>query len=115
MYLVKLTKISALQNPVFPPGNWETYTIGRGNHGRSLPVDYEVTGILQASPAVGQCVRVLRISRNGVKRLGAFTSSEVVELTSDGFKTINSVYRLVDLSARIKKRSCAFSAVPASE
>lgn len=97
MYLVKLTKLSASQKPICPPGNWETYKLGKLNSGHSLPVDYEIIGILQAPPVVGQCVRVLRLDRNGVNRLGKFTSTEVVELTKEGFRTLNSVYKVVVL------------------
>lgn len=94
---VKLNKVSASENPVCLPGHWNTYQAGELNSGVSLPVDYEIIGTIERPPMVGQSVRVRRTNRNGVEVLGEFESTEVVELTADGFKTLNSVYRMVVL------------------
>lgn len=94
---VKLTKVSASKSPFCQPGNWDTYKLGELNSGVSLPVDYEIIGTIENPPVVGQSVRVRRTNRNGVITPGDYESTEVVELTDDGFKTLNSVYRMVVL------------------
>lgn len=94
---VKLTKVSASRNPFCQPGNWGTYKLGDMNRGVSLPVDYEIIGTIEKPPTVGQSVRVRRAKRNGVEMPGDYESTEVVELTDDGFTTLNSVYRMVVL------------------
>lgn len=98
---VKLTKISPSKNPVCQPGDWDNYKLGQLNSDRSLPVDYELIGTLVSPPVVGQIVRIRRTDRNGVKVLGDYQSTEVVELTEDGFRTLNSVYRLVVLPSEL--------------
>lgn len=55
---------------------------------------YFLEGWLIRGPVVGGRVEVLRVMRNGVARLGYFTSSAVVELETDGFRTRNSIYNL---------------------
>lgn len=94
---VKLTKVSTSENPVCQPGNWDVYKLGELNSGVSLPVDYEIIGTMEAPPMIGQRVRVRRTNRNGLEGPGEYESTQVVELTEEGFKTLNSVYRMVVL------------------
>jgi hypothetical protein len=93
--LVKLIKLRAAPNAVSEPGSWDTYVPGSLLNSSSLPVDYELVGRLVQAPAVGRCVRVLRISRNGVKQLGVFQSTEVIKVCGDTFETPNSIYRII--------------------
>lgn len=60
--------------------------------GFSLPLDYEIEGVLLGALTVGKPVSVLRDNRNGVKALGAFQTSPVTEVTDKTFRTRNSVY-----------------------
>ena len=60
--------------------------------GKSLPVEYEIEGELVCPIQVGKCVRVARDKRNGVPATGAFITSPVVEVSTYGFRTKNSVY-----------------------
>lgn len=92
--LVQLTKLRACPNAACPSGNWDEYHLGAADNSTSLPVDYVLVGYLLAPPHVGQQVKVLRVSRNGLPVLGIFTSTAVQQLTRDGFVTENSVYRL---------------------
>lgn len=92
---VHLWKVGAVENPdskTVPPD-----TPPMGTHDstdQSLPVGYYLEGWLLGPLVVGRRVQVLRLARNGVPRLGLFTSSEVVELEPDGFRTRNSLYRM---------------------
>lgn len=92
--LVRLTKIGCPAKPQLPPGRWDTYEPGEINQDVSLPVDYVLVGYLLTPVLTGECVRVLRVERNGVSVLGAYQSTPVIALTPDGFATTNSTYRL---------------------
>lgn len=92
---VRLRKVGAVEAPDYKSGDWTTYRAGTVNPAdQSLPVGYALEGWLLRMPSVGGRVEVLRILRNGVVCLGYFTSSEVVELEADGFRTRNSIYSL---------------------
>ncbi len=60
--------------------------------GRSLPVDYEMEGILLANVEVGKSVHVARQMPSGAVRI--FTSSPVISVQQGAFATANSFYRL---------------------
>ena len=91
--LIKITKLKAVENPKYPTASMADYEFGQDNMGLSLPVDYYVEGYLKREIKVGQSVIVERISRNGIKSLGIFCTSEVTEVFEGGFKTLNSVYK----------------------
>ncbi len=93
-WLIELVKVDASPGAEAQPGSWNTYAIGNTNPGVSLPIDYTLIGILLDPLEVGRPVRVLRLSRNGIETLGLYQSSPVVEITSSGFRTRNSVYHL---------------------
>jgi len=67
---------------------------GLGDHNdyKSLPLDYEVEGTLFAPITIGECVRLARDVRNGVKAEGIFVTSPVTEITATSFSTKNSIY-----------------------
>lgn len=90
--MVKIIKLRATQNPQAPPGRWDTYKIGSRDNGASLPVDYEVIGDLLIGIEVGFPVIVRCIERNGSPCDSVFTSTPIIEITADGFRTANSVY-----------------------
>lgn len=69
------------------------YVPGSGGiKNKSIPIDYWVIGELVNPITVGQSVRVLRESRNGVACPGVFQTSPIVEVTPTTFKTQNSIY-----------------------
>jgi hypothetical protein len=92
--LIEFVKLRPCENPGFLPGNQENYHPGKAEGGISLPVDYEVIGLLFEPIMIGRPVRLFRLFRNGVFVLGEFQSSPVTAITTDGITTRNSVYRV---------------------
>jgi hypothetical protein len=90
---VELTKLRASPQPCSQPGCWNEYRLGEGSNHGSLPVDYVLCGVLVSPPRVGERVRVMRVTRNGIAVPGLFESTVVVDTTDEGFTTLNSVYR----------------------
>jgi len=77
--------LPAASNSEYVPGS-------NGVENKSIPIDYWLTGELTEPITVGKPVMVVRDTRNGVKALGLFQSSPVVEVTPTTFKTRNSIY-----------------------
>ena len=95
MKYVKLTKISAVENPEVKTPSFDEYDRKRDtNEKMSLPVEYTVEGYLTDDIEVGEHVVVQRVLRNGLKCFGMMTTSLVTEITDNGFKTLNSIYKL---------------------
>jgi len=92
--LVKITKIKASEHPEYATPNWKDYAVGKLNGGVSIPVDYYLEGYLIREVQVGKPVLVERISRNGEKIGGFFSTSLVTEICDNGFVTLNSVYKM---------------------
>ncbi|HYG35736.1 MAG TPA: hypothetical protein VEC99_13180 [Clostridia bacterium] len=91
---VRLTKLRESAHPQVRAGRWDTYRPGAWDNTESLPVDYEMVGVLVAPPLVGKRVELLRLERNGEPALGVFVSSPVTEVNHTWFATRNSVYRI---------------------
>ena len=91
---VRISKLSAVDNPECVTPSMEEYEVGKHNGEVSIPVDYWLEGYLVAEPTVGKSVVVQREVRCGVKMGGIFSSSLVTEITETGFKTLNSIYNL---------------------
>jgi hypothetical protein len=91
---VELTKVRANPKACSQPGRWNEYRLGDSSNSTSLPVDYVLLGVLVAPPRVGDRVKIMRLSRNGVGVPGIFESTVVVDVADGGFTTLNSVYRL---------------------
>jgi len=92
--LVKITKIRASEYPEYATPNWQDYEVGKINGNMSLPIDYYLEGYLLKDIELNQSVLVERISRNGEKIGGFFSTSLVTEIFEGGFKTLNSVYKM---------------------
>lgn len=91
--LVEVRKVSASESPDVEPGEWSTWTMGSPDNAGSLPVGYSLHGVLLQPLQVGAPIRVLRVERNGVSRLGEFTSTTVVALHPGHLaETLNSFY-----------------------
>jgi hypothetical protein len=58
----------------------------------SIPVEYNLEGILSFPIQVGEGVVVQRTKRNGVEAYGVFSTSTVTEVGDKYFKTRNSLY-----------------------
>jgi hypothetical protein len=92
--LVKITKIKACEDPEYATPDWKDYEVGKLNGNISLPADYYLEGYLLNKITKDKSVVVERISRNGEKIGGFFTTSLVTEIFDGGFKTLNSVYKI---------------------
>ena len=92
---VLITKLSACNNPVVGPGSWDHWIPGCADNQGSLPVDYELQGILMAQVRVGGQLHVFRTCRNGVEADGVFESTPIVTIRDPSLvETLNSVYRV---------------------
>lgn len=94
MKYIRLTKYAAVENPVHPSANMDTYEMGVINSSVSLPIEYWLEGYLPNLIEVGKKVLVYRRVRNGVKTDGEFISTPVKEITPEGFNTQSSKYKL---------------------
>lgn len=94
---VVLTKFRSSPAAKVPSGRWDEYRCGDVTNDSSLPVDYTLTGLLLTPPQIGQCVIVLRWSRNEVAISGTFQSTPVVAVGAAQFTTQNSVYLMQPL------------------
>jgi hypothetical protein len=91
---VKISKIAHLDDALCDAPPMQDYLVGEHNGNVSLPVEYWLEGYIVGELTVGESLVVNRTSRNGIEVGGIFTTSEVTEITKDGFKTLNSVYKL---------------------
>lgn len=101
---VHLCKVGAVEKTDYGPGDPATYPVGTCDAtDLSLPIGYFLEGWLLGPLVVGRRVEVLRLARNGVPGLGVFTSSVVVEIEPNGFRTRNSLYTMTVVPALVKE------------
>jgi hypothetical protein len=89
---IKLTKLSAVPNPVAPTPSVENYTPGLIHEGVSLPNEYWIIGTLLRAIQVGEAIEVDRTNRNGIEVHGYFQSTPVTEIKDNLIRTRNSEY-----------------------
>lgn len=90
---VLIRKLSACRSPVAEPASWAEWVPGGSNNRGSLPVDYELRGILLAPVQAGGQIHVYRTHRNGTEVGGFFTSTMIVSILSASMvETFNSIY-----------------------
>ncbi len=94
MKKVRVTKISASTEPLYPMQALNEHMHGQVNSGFTLPVEYYVEGVMDKAPIVGESFHMLRHSRNNIQSQGVFITSKVIKVNEDGFETLNSIYRL---------------------
>jgi hypothetical protein len=94
MKKVRISKIGQVENALHESASFKDYEKGEYNPNVSLPIEYWLEGYLKQEPTIGKSVLVDRTSRNGIEVAGVFASSTVTELTDNGFKTLNSIYKL---------------------
>lgn len=93
--IVQITKLSACKSPVAEPSRWEDWIPGSRNNRASLPVNYELRGILMEEVLVGGSLFVFRTRRNGVEADGFFKSTTIVSISNGSLvETFNSVYQV---------------------
>jgi len=89
IYIEKLAEVSG----GLPARSMEEYIDGQyQGDSHSIPVEYNLEGILSFPIKVGESVIVERTKRNGVEAFGMFSTSRVTEVGNNYFKTKNSVY-----------------------
>ena len=89
IYIEKLAEVSG----GLPARSMEEHIDGQyQGDSHSIPVEYNLEGILSFPIQVGEGVVVQRTKRNGVEAYGVFSTSTVTEVGDNYFKTLNSVY-----------------------
>jgi hypothetical protein len=90
IYIEKLAEVPG----GLPARNMDEHIMGKPptDDYNSIPVEYNLEGILAFPIQVGEGVIVNRTKRNGVEVCGLFTTSRVTEVGDNYFKTKNSVY-----------------------
>ena len=89
IYIEKLAEVPG----GLPARNMDEHIMGKPNDNySSIPIEYNLDGVLSYDIEVGKPVVVGRTKRNGVEAYGVFTTSRVTEVGSNYFKTQNSVY-----------------------
>ena len=107
---VRLTKVSAVPNPLCPTPLAENYIQGTDNGDVSLPLDYVAEGYLLGEIKVGLPILMERWVRNGSSIMGYFESSPITacnvccatcpsETAIQYIATHNSLYRLEPIEA----------------
>ena len=101
---VAIIKIRACENAAVAPGSWAHWVPGGWSNRGSLPVDYELRGVLLAPVLVGAQITVYRTWRNGVSAEGMFLSTAIREIADTGeIRTANSVYRITVAQPNARK------------
>ena len=89
IYIEKLAEVPG----GLPARNMDEHIMGKPNDNySSIPIEYNLEGVLSYDIEVGKPVVVGRTKRNGVEAYGVFTTSNVTEIGDNYFKTRNSVY-----------------------
>ena len=89
IYIEKLAEVPG----GLPARNMDEHIMGKPNDNySSIPIEYNLDGVLSYDIEVGKPVVVGRTKRNGVDAYGVFTTSRVTEVGDNYFKTQNSVY-----------------------
>jgi hypothetical protein len=89
IYIEKLAEVSG----GLPARSKEEYIDGQyQGDSHSIPVEYNLEGVLSYDIEVGKPVVVGRTKRNGVEAYGVFSTSTVTEVGDKYFKTRNSLY-----------------------
>ena len=89
IYIEKLAEVPG----GLPARNMDEHIMGKPNDNySSIPIEYNLEGVLSYDIEVGKPVVVGRTKRNGVDAYGVFTTSRVTEVGDNYFKTKNSVY-----------------------
>ncbi len=104
---IRLCKVAESADASLVPAELATYQFGKANLTSSFPVSYWIEGWLIEPPRIGETVKVLRTSKNGVAIPGIFNSSQVTAIPSDDeFHTLNSIYRWHDVPLNGEDAAC---------
>ena len=102
---ISLTKIGVAENGEIPSATWEEYALGVEN-AKSVPIGYEIQGVLLSSIEAGRAVVIYRTHRNGLAVHGVTETSTIIniKLIDNGLilSTLNSIY-LMQSSSQERK------------
>ena len=90
IYIEKLAEVPG----GLPARSMDEHIMGKPNYDNysSIPIEYNLEGVLSYDIEVGKSVVVGRTKRNGVEAYGVFNTSSVTEVGNNYFKTRNSLY-----------------------
>ena len=90
IYIEKLAEVPG----GLPARSMDEHIMGKPNYDNysSIPIEYNLEGVLSYDIEVGKSVVVGRTKRNGVEAYGVFSTSRVTEVGNNYFKTKNSLY-----------------------
>ena len=90
IYIEKLAEVPG----GLPARSMDEHIMGKPNYDNysSIPIEYNLEGVLSYDIEVGKSVVVGRTKRNGVEAYGVFNTSTVTEVGNNYFKTRNSLY-----------------------
>ena len=90
IYIEKLAEVPG----GLPARSMDEHIMGKPTYDNysSIPIEYNLEGVLSYDIEVGKSVVVGRTKRNGVEAYGVFSTSTVTEVGNNYFKTRNSVY-----------------------
>ena len=90
IYIEKLAEVPG----GLPARSMDEHIMGKPNYDNysSIPIEYNLEGVLSYDIEVGKSVVVGRTKRNGIEAYGVFSTSRVTEVGNNYFKTQNSVY-----------------------
>lgn len=92
---VKLRKLAEAPHPAYGAVAWMHFTPVQPNQdNESLPIGYDLEGVLLDPIEVGAPIRIRRFLRNGVRADGLFVSSAVTQIGEDRLMTFNSIYKI---------------------
>lgn len=89
---IRIKKLKESTGSLYSTPDKDSFEPGKDNGEVSLPVDYEVEGIMINTMEVGKSLRIERHKRNGIVVLGLTVTSPIKEITDKTFTTDNSVY-----------------------
>ena len=90
---VRVVKLAACSDARRQACSWEDWNVGEMNGG-SVPVDYELMGLLIRPLKIGESILVARSTRNNISSRGIFLSTPVREIKNGAAITLNSIYFL---------------------
>ena len=90
IYIEKLAEVPG----GLPARSMDEHIMGKPNYDNysSIPIEYNLEGVLSYDIEVGKSVVVGRTKRNGVEAYGVFSTSTITEVGNNYFKTRNSIY-----------------------
>ncbi len=100
--LVEVNKIAASDEPITDSGSWDEWVPGSPNNTGSLPVGYELRGVLMRPIRIGRCLEIYRTHRNGVSVDGNFRSTPIIGIVADTMvETFNSIYQIIKVNVPV--------------